>query len=127
MTKKKLSKKITVTKLCAANTKPGDRIAVFNGAISVLTEVVNATRDYCKLRKKKFCGDTKPYDPDNNIWMVDETFRQLKWLDGNDLNWLEVYAGDYNDEADIYLPSCDCIWDIFIYIERIAFLMREKA
>lgn len=127
MAKKNLPKKIKVTKLNGKNVKDGDKIAVFNGAISVLTEVINATRDYCKLRKKKFGLFTKPYDPDNNIWMIDETFRQLKWLDRGDLEWLETNVGEYNEEADIYMPSCDSISDIAIYIENIADLMRDKC
>jgi len=123
--KKKLPKKITVTKLNGKNVKSGDKIAVFTGAINLLTSVINATRDYCRLRKKKFGLMTKPYDPDNSIWMIDETFRQLKWLNRNDLDLLETNAGEYNEEADIYMPSCDCVCDVVIYIERIAYMIRD--
>lgn len=125
MASKKLPKKIKVTKLNGLNVKNGDKIAVFTGAVAVLAEVIKATRDYCKLRKKKFDLNVKPYDPDNSIWMIDETFRQLRWLTMDDLNYLETNVGDYNEEADIYMPSCDTICDIAIYIERIGFLMRD--
>lgn len=125
MAPKKLPKKIKVTKLNGLNVKNGDKIAVFTGAVAVLAEVIKATRDYCKLRKKKFDLNVKPYDPDNSIWMIDETFRQLRWLTMDDLNYLETNVGDYNEEADIYMPSCDTICDIAIYIERIGFLMRD--
>ena len=127
MTKKKLPKKITVTKLNGKNVKNGDKIAVFTGAITVLTDVIKATRDYCKLRKKKFGLNSKLYDPDNSVWMIDETFRQLKWLKRDELDYLETNAGDYNEEADIYMPSCDNVCDVAIYIERIAFLMRDMC
>ena len=126
-TKKKLPKKITVTKLNGKNVKDGDKVAVFTGAIAVLTDAIKATRDYCKLRKKKFGLNSKLYDPDNSVWMIDETFRQLKWLKRDDLDYLETNAGDYNEEADIYMPSCDNVCDVAIYIERIAFLMRDMC
>lgn len=123
--KKKIPDKITVTKLNGKNVKNGDKIAVFTGAITVLADVIKATRDYCKLRKKKFGLNSKLYDPDNSVWMIDETFRQLKWLNRNDLNLLETNAGEYDEEADIYMPSCDSVFDVAIYIERIAYMIRD--
>ncbi len=123
--KKKIPKKIIITKLNGKNVKNGDKIIVFTRAIAGLTSVINATKDYCRIRKKKFDLMTKPYDPNNLIWMIDETFRQLMWLNRNDLDFLETNAGDYNEEADIYQPSCDTIMDVMIYIERIAYLTRD--
>ena len=125
MPPKKLPKKITVTKMNGKNIKSGDKIAVLTGAIAVLTDVIKATRDYCKLRKKKFGLNSKLYDPDNSVWMIDEAFRQIKWLNRNDLDLLETNAGEYNEEADIYMPSCDNVCDVAIYIERIAYMIRD--
>lgn len=125
MLKKTKLKNFTVTKLNGKKVKEGDKIAVFNGAIAVLTEVINATRDYCKLRRKKFDMHTKLYDPENNVFLIDHTFRQLKWLSYEDLDFLETNVGDYNEEADIYGPSCVDVHDIMVYIEHITYLARE--
>ena len=127
-TKKKPQKKIKATKNVKKNTPLSTRILVLNKAIACLTEVIEATREDCRSRKKKFNVLSKIYDPDGVVWMLDETFRQVKWLNDDDRDFLEInvdYDDDDNGKFVKYNPSCVIVNDVLIYIQRLAELASD--
>lgn len=127
-TKKTEQRNITVTKNDKKNTPLATKLLVLNKAIACLTEVIEATRDECKRRRKAFNGASKIYDPNNVVFMLDETFRQVKWLNGNQREYLEINCVEVcNDDENIkyYDPSCVIVNDLLIYIIRLADLMSD--
>lgn len=126
MPPKKMQKKIKATKNVKKNTPLSMQILVLNKAIACLTDVIEATREDCRRRKKKFDVLSHIYDPDGVVWMLDETFRQVKWLKDADLDFLEVnIAYDEDDNGKTYNPSCVSVNDVLIYIQRLADLASD--
>lgn len=121
------SESIVPKRRCGKKVSDSEKLLVFSYAMNTLNAVLVATYEHTRLRKRKFDVFTKIYDPENCVWFVDEVFRKLKWMDRDDLDFLETNAGDYVEEADVYKPSCADVCDIAIYIERIAYMMREKC
>ena len=117
MTKKKTPKPVKTTKNNKKNTPLSTKLLILTKAISSLCDLIEQTKEECKRRRRKFDALSKLYDPEDVVYMLDEVFRQVAWLNDEQRDYLEVYTDDE--------PSCVIVNDVFIYINRISELMSE--
>lgn len=120
-------KKIKATKNIGKSIPTGTKLLIIGKAIECLSEVVECTKAECKSRRRKFGPLSNLYDPDNVVFMLDETFRQVKWLNDDEKEYLELDVADDYDEKGrlIKQPSCAIVNDVFIYIKRLAEIATE--
>lgn len=125
--KKKKAKDIKVTKNFGKNTPTGVKLLILGKAIECLSAVVEQTKAECKAHRRKFGPLSNLYDPDNVVFMLDESFRQVKWLNNDEKEYLELDVADDYDEKGrlIKQPSCAIVNDVFIYIKRLAEIAME--